>query len=214
MKRILKAMAIVIALMLGAGLRAGIPDHRLQEFHAPDVVYVGTPYDVVAAMLKMAGVKKSDLIYDLGCGDGRMVVLAAKKYGCRGMGYDIDPERVSASMANVKRNGIENLVKIIQADLFDLDFSHADVLSLYLLPEINEKLVPQFEKLKPGSRLVFHNYGLEGFKPDKTLYVLSNEDNMSHTLFLYTTPLIRLGTDQDELLRSLNSSSHAPERAR
>ncbi len=214
MKRTLKAMTVVIVLLLGSGLWAGVRDHRMQGFHAPDVVYVGTPYDVVAAMLKMAGVKKSDLVYDLGCGDGRMVVLAAKKYGCRGMGFDIDPERISASMANVKRNGVESLVNIVRADLFALDFSRADVLSLYLLPEINEKLVPQFEKLKPGSRLVFHNYGLEGFKPDKTLYVLSNEDNMSHTLYLFTTPLIRLGTDQNDLLHSLNSSLRAPGRAR
>src|SRR4030042_2901811 len=105
------------------------------------------------------------------------------------MGFDIDPERVSASRANVKRNGVEALVRIVRADLFTLHFNDADVLSLYLLPEINEKLVPQFEKLKPGSRLVFHNYGLEGFKPEKTLHVISNEDNIGHTLYLYTTPL-------------------------
>jgi ribosomal protein L11 methylase PrmA len=131
------------------------------------------------------------VVYDLGCGDGRMIVMAAKRYGCRGIGYDLDPERVSAAIGNVKRNRVEQLVKIVQADLFKLDFKDADVLSLYLLPDINEKLLPQFEKLKPGSRLVFHDYGLEGVKEDKTLHVISNEDNVGHTLYLYTTPLNR-----------------------
>ena len=190
MSRPVKVLLMLIALGLGISLRAGeLP--RLQEKQTPDVVYVGTPYDVVSAMLKLAQVKKTDVVYDLGCGDGRMIVLAAKKYGCRGVGYDLDPERVSASIKNVKGNQVEQLVKIVRADLFTLDFSGADVLSLYLLPEINEKLLPQFEKLKPGSRLVFHDYGLEGYKADKTLHVTSNEDNVGHTLCLYTIPLKR-----------------------
>jgi SAM-dependent methyltransferase len=191
MNRKMKAIVIAIALTMGVGLRAAESRPPLQAKHTPDVVYVGTPYDVVSAMLKLARVKKDDVVYDLGCGDGRMIVLAAKKYGCRGIGYDIDPERVSASIRNAKRNQVAHLVRIVRADLFSLDFKDADVLSLYLLSEINEKLLPQFEKLKPGSRLVFHNYGLEGFKPDRTNYVISNEDNVGHTLYLYTTPLIR-----------------------
>jgi ribosomal protein L11 methylase PrmA len=191
MSRSMKVMVIVIALGLEISLQAGELLPPLQEKQTPDVVYVGTPYDVVSAMLKLAHVKKEDIVYDLGCGDGRMIVLAAKKYGCRGIGYDLDPERVSASIKNVKNNQVEQLVKIVRADLFTLDFSDADVLSLYLLPEINEKLLPQFEKLKPGSRLVFHDYGLEGIKADKTLHVVSNEDNVGHTLYLYTIPLQR-----------------------
>jgi len=191
MNRSMKVALIMLALTVGAGLRAGELQLPGRQARTPDVVYVGTPYDVVAAMLSMARVKKDDLVYDLGCGDGRMVVLAAKRYGCRGIGYDIDPERVAAALRNVSKNQVQQLVKIVQADLFTLDFSNADVLSLYLLPEINEKLLPQFEKLKPGSRLVFHDYGLEGFKADKTLYVISNEDNIGHTLYLYTTPLNR-----------------------
>jgi SAM-dependent methyltransferase len=155
----------------------------------PDVVYVGTPYDIVSRMLKIASVTKQDVVYDLGCGDGRMLVLAAKKYGCRGIGYDIDPERVSAALDNVKRNDVGRLVKIVQADLYKLDFSQADVLSLYLLPDINRKLIPQFDRLKPGSRLVFHDYGLEGYAADQTLRIISNEDNAHHTIFLYTLPL-------------------------
>jgi len=178
----MQVMFIAVMLLNGAGL-------QVDQSHSPDVVYVGTPYDMVSKMLKLAGVKKQDMVYDLGCGDGRMVVLAAKKYGCRGMGYDIDPERISAARENVKRNGVGHLVAIAREDLFKLDFSHADVLSLYLLPEINKRLLPQFEKLKPGSRLVFHDYDIEGFEPDKTIRVTSNEDNASHTLYLYTTPL-------------------------
>jgi ribosomal protein L11 methylase PrmA len=158
---------------------------------SPDVVYVGTPHDIVAKMLKMAGIKKSDLVYDLGCGDGRILVLAAQKYGCRGVGYDIDPERVKASRENVARNGVENLVKIEQADIFTLDLRQANVIPLYLLPEMNRKLLPQLDKLKPGSRIVCHNYDLDGIVADKVVDMVSNEDNSNHTLTLYTTPLKR-----------------------
>lgn len=179
---IMQVMFLAIMLLMGAGPQE-------DKSHTPDVVYVGTPYDVVSKMLELAKVKKQDMLYDLGCGDGRMLVLAAKKCGCRGMGYDIDPERVLAARENVKRNGVGHLVTIAQQDLFTLDFSHADVLSLYLLPEINTKLLPQFEKIKPGSRLVFHDYDIEGIEADKTIRVTSNEDNASHTLYLYITPL-------------------------
>jgi SAM-dependent methyltransferase len=202
MRGVLKAILLLAAFVAGGGV-SGIQrvtaldaSLRAEEFpppqepsRTPDVVYVGTPYDVVSQMLKLARVKKGDLVYDLGCGDGRMVVLAAKKYGCRGIGFDIDPERVSAALENVRRNQVQHLVKIMEADLFKLDLADADVLSLYLLPEINKKLLPQFERLKPGSRLVFHDYDLQGIEPDKTLRITSNEDDASHTLFLYTTPL-------------------------
>jgi SAM-dependent methyltransferase len=155
----------------------------------PDVVYVGTPYDVVAEMLHMAQVRKDDLLVDLGCGDARILVLAAQKYGSRGIGYEIDPDMVRASRRNVEENNLSDLVQIIQADIFTVDISKADVLPIYLLPEMNLKLLPQFETLKPGSRLVFHNYDLEGFVTDRKVEVISNEDNSIHTLYLYTTPL-------------------------
>jgi len=157
----------------------------------PDVVYVGTPYDVVSEMLHMAQVKKDDLVVDLGCGDARILVLAAQKYGSRGIGYDIDPDMVRASRRNLEKNNVADLVQIIQADIFTVDISKADVLPIYLLPEMNLRLLPQFETLKPGSRLVFHNYDLEGFVPDRKVEVISNEDNSTHTLYLYITPLKR-----------------------
>jgi tRNA A58 N-methylase Trm61 len=160
-----------------------------EQPRTPDVVYVGTPYDVVSRMIRLAGIRKNEVVYDLGCGDGRMVVLAALKHGTRGVGYDIDPERVGAALENVKRNGVGGLVKILQQDIYTVDLSEADVLLLYLLPEINKKLVPQFEKLKPGSRIVTHDYDIEGYTADESVRVTSNEDNATHTLFLYTTPL-------------------------
>ena len=185
-----KMLLLTAILLLTA---AGIPaeEEDPEWMRIPDVVYVGTPYDLVSRMLQMAGVKKDDLVVDLGCGDARMLVLAAQKYGSRGIGYDIDPAMVRASRENARVNKMDGLVKIIQADIFTVDISEADVLPLYLLPEMNLKLLPQLETLKPGSRLVLHNYDLEGFVPDKVESVTSNEDNSSHTLYLYTTPLKR-----------------------
>jgi len=179
--------------MLVAVLATGASpkDKGTKWMRNPDVVYVGTPYDLVSKMLQMAQVKKGDIVYDLGCGDGRMLILAAQKYGCRGTGYEIDPERVRASLENVVKNHVGNLVKIIQADIFTVDLRKATVLPMYLLPEMNKKLLPQLDKLKPGSRVVCHDYDLEGIVPDETITVTSNEDNASHTLYLYTTPLKR-----------------------
>ncbi len=182
-------LLILLAVMLVPAVSQSDDDTRF--IRAPDVVYVGTAYDVVSKMLHMAQPKKRDIVYDLGCGDARILVLAARKYGCRGMGYDIDPERVRASRANVKRNGVEKLVKIFQADIFTLDLRDADVIPIYLLPEMNRRLLPQLEKMKPGSRIVCHNYDLEEIVPDETVTIISNEDNASHTLTLYTTPLKR-----------------------
>ena len=183
-----KFFLIVILMFSPAGLLNG-QDEELEYMGMPDVVYVGTAYDLVSRMLEIAQVKKDDLVIDLGCGDARMLVLAAQKYGSHGIGYDIDPDMVRASRRNVEKNHVEDLVKIIQADIFTVDISKADVLPLYLLPEMNLRLLPQLETLKPGSRLVLHNYDLDGIVPDKVVDVISNEDNSDHTLFFYTTPL-------------------------
>ena len=187
--RLTKQPLIVAALLLACVLP--LKGDEPTYMRTPDVVYVGTPYDLVSAMLQLAQVKKDDLVVDLGCGDARMVVLAAQKYGSRGIGYDIDPDMVRASRNNIEKGKVGNLVQIIQADIYTVDISKADVLPLYLLPEMNLKLLPQFDTLKPGSRIVMHNYDIEGIIPDKTVEVISNEDNSSHTLYLYTTPLKR-----------------------
>lgn len=135
------------------------------ESREPDVVFVPTPQEVVEKMLELAEVKKGDIVYDLGCGDGRIVVTAAKKYGVKAYGFDIDPKRVAESLANVKSNKVEHLVTIKQADIFKLDLREASVVTLYLLPELNVRLMPQLEKLKPGSRIVSHDFAMRGAKP-------------------------------------------------
>ncbi len=183
----LKIALILLILFMGVSLAA----EKAKWIRNPDVVYVGTAYDVLSRMLQMAKIKKGDVVYDLGCGDARMLVLAAQKYGVRGVGVEIDPERVGASEENVQRNHVEKLVSIVQADMFTVDLSKADVIPMYLLPEMNRRLMPQLEKMKPGSRIVCHNYDLDGIVADETVTMVSNEDNANHTLWLYTTPLKR-----------------------
>jgi len=158
----------------------------------PDVIFVPTPQKVVDKMLELAEVKKDDLIYDLGCGDGRIVVTAAKKFGCKAVGYDISPKRVKESLENVKKNNVADLVRIEQKDIFTLDISKADVVTLYLLPSLNVKLIPQLEKLKPGSRIVSHDFDMKGVKPDKVVTISDEKDDYGdHTIYLWTTPLKR-----------------------
>jgi len=155
----------------------------------PDVVFVPTPQEVVDKMLEMADVKKDDLVYDLGCGDGRIVVTAAKKFGCRAVGYDISRKRVKESLKNVEKNNVADLVSIEQKDIFTLDLSKANVITIYLLPSLNVKLIPQLEKLKPGSRIVSHDFDMKGVKPDKVIKVNSDNEYDEHTIYLWTTPL-------------------------
>jgi precorrin-6B methylase 2/LEA14-like dessication related protein len=159
------------------------------KYNAVDVIYVPTPQDVVDKMLELAQVKKEDLVYDLGCGDGRIVVSAAKRYGCRAVGFDLDPRRVEESLENVQKNNVGHLVGIEQKDIFTLDLSKADVITLFLLSRLNVKLIPQLEKLKPGSRIVSHTFAMEGIKPNKAVTLISKEDRSEHTIYLWVTPL-------------------------
>jgi protein-L-isoaspartate O-methyltransferase len=161
----------------------------------PDVIFVPTPYEVVNKMLEMAKVTKNDIVYDLGCGDGRIVVTAAQKYGCKAMGFDIDPQRIKESLENVEKNDVGELVTIEQKDIFTLDLSPANVITLYLLPSLNVKLIPQLEKLRPGSRIVSHDFDMRGVKPDEIVTVTS-EDGSQHTVYLWTTPL-KKETEED-----------------
>jgi precorrin-6B methylase 2 len=153
-----------------------------------DVDFVPTPPEVVDKMLELAEVKKEDVVYDLGCGDGRIVVAAAKKYGCRAVGIDIDPECVKQSRAAVARNNVGHLVRIEQADIFTVDLSGADVVALYLLPNLNTRLIPQFEKMKPGSRIVSHAWGMKGIKPKAVVQIKTSEPR-ERSIYLWTTPL-------------------------
>jgi trans-aconitate methyltransferase len=135
----------------------------------PDVVFVPTRMEVVEKMLQMAEIKTNDVVYDLGCGDGRFVVEAAKKYGVRGIGIDIDPQRVKESNENVRSNKVAHLVTIKQADIFETDFSDATVVMLYLLPDLNVKLMPKLAKLKPGTRILSNDFDMRGAKPKQVL---------------------------------------------
>jgi Methyltransferase domain len=136
-----------------------------------DVPYVPTPQPVVDAMLQVAKVGKNDVLYDLGSGDGRIVVTAAQKYGTRGVGIDINPERIQEANANAQKAGVTDLVQFRQQDLFKTDLSEASVITLYLLPDVNLKLRPQLLKLKPGTRIVSHAFDMGDWKPEQTLQV-------------------------------------------
>jgi SAM-dependent methyltransferase len=132
------------------------------------VPYVPTSPETVSAMLKLAGVQKSDLLIDLGCGDGRIVIAAAKEYGAHAIGIDIDPERIKEARENAQREGVTNLVEFRQEDFFATDIRKATVVTLYLLPSVNMKLRPKlWRDLRPGSRVVSHSFGMEDWKPDK-----------------------------------------------
>jgi len=196
MYRIVLSTVAALALMVSPALcgqqtaeKEGVEKKEAEEKHSPDVVFVPTPQEVVEKMLELAKVTKKDLVYDLGCGDGRIVVTAAKKYGCRAVGFDVDPQRIKESQENVKKNKVEKLVTIQQKDIFKLDLSKANVITLYLLPSLNVKLIPQLEKLKPGSRIVSHDFAMEGVTPDKKVEVKSKEDERGHNVYLWTTPL-------------------------
>jgi len=139
----------------------------------PDVIFVPTPEEVVDAMLKVANVTSRDVVYDLGCGDGRIVITAAKKYGARGVGIDIDPQRIAEATANAQKEGVTNRVTFRQADLFTSDIGEATVVTLYLLPSLNLKLLPKLMKeLKPGTRVVSHAFDMgDEWPPEQTLDV-------------------------------------------
>lgn len=161
----------------------------VKKTKTPDVIFVATPQDVVDKMLEMAKVKKTDLLYDLGCGDGRIVVSAAKKFGCKAVGFDVDPKRIAESKARVEKNKVGDLVSIKQQDIFTLDLSKADVVTLYLLPQLNVRLIPQLKKMKAGCRIVSHEFNMAGVKPDKVFRMKSKSRSYEHTIYLWTTPL-------------------------
>jgi SAM-dependent methyltransferase len=187
MKRMQLATLLVLVVSFTLASVAGQQASRRTE-RRPDVHFVPTPFKIVDRMLELAEVHEGDVVYDLGCGDGRILVAAAKKYRARGVGFDIDPERVKDSLENVNVNDVGNLVMIKQADIFTLDLSGADVITLYLLPELNERLIPQLEKLKPGCRIVSHAFGMRGIKPKKIVNV-SLPGGVRRSIYLWTTPL-------------------------
>ncbi|VFR43488.1 Putative methyltransferase [plant metagenome] len=155
----------------GAALLAGTASAQNAPSRTPDVIFVPTPQEVVDAMLDVAKVGPNDVLYDLGSGNGIIPVTAAKRFGTRGVGFDIDPQRIEEANANAKENGVTDKVKFIQADLFEQDLSEATVISLYLLNSLNLKLRPKLLALKPGTRIVSHAFDMGDWKPDQTVNV-------------------------------------------
>lgn len=155
------------------------------EINAP---FIKTPDRVVEEMVKLAELTEDDLVYDLGCGDGRLVVTASVRSGCRGVGFDIDPERVAEANENAKLAGVDDRVEIVEQDVFTVDLSEADVCLTYLLPWMMSKLVPQFEQMRPGCRIVAHDFWIEGVVPEE-IVEMTNEEKGPTRLYLYVTPL-------------------------
>lgn len=158
----------------------------------PDVPYVPTTEPAVEAMLKLAGVTSSDVVYDLGCGDGRIVVTAAKKYGAKGVGIDINPVRIKEARENAAKNAVEGMVRFEENDLFKAEIKDATVVTLFLLSSVNLKLRPKLlAELKPGTRIVSNTFDMGDWKPEKefTLDDQNDEDSyLSHRFYLWKVP--------------------------
>src|SRR3970040_817238 len=157
-RRFVLPLAILVTMVVApAAAQQATPT----PLRSPDVLFVPTPQEVVDAMLKLANVTKNDVGYDLGSGDGRIPITAAKTYGARGVGIDIDPQRIKEATENLKTAGVSDRVKFLNQDLFTTDISEATVVKLYLLPSLNAKLIPKLNKeLKPGTRIVSHAFDM------------------------------------------------------
>jgi ribosomal protein L11 methylase PrmA len=172
--RAMRAQVLIVSALFAASGAAA---------REPDVIYVPTPQELVEDMLRLADVKRGDVLYDLGSGDGRIPVTAAKKYGIRAVGIDIDPDRIREAHANARRKGVAKLVRFRQQDLFMADFREATVVTLYLLPDLNLKLRPQLlRQLRPGTRVVSHQFDMGDWKPDKTL------ESNGRTVYFWVIP--------------------------
>lgn len=176
--------AVLTGLALPSSLRArDLSDNPSAPSRPLDVPYVPTPIAVVDAMLELAKVARSDLLYDLGCGDGRIVIRAATNVGCRGVGVDLDPQRVREARENARKAGVTSLTRFEVGDVFEFDFGAATVVTMYLLPGVNLKLRPRLLKeLKPGTRIVSHDFDLGDWAPITTQRVERSR------IFLWTVP--------------------------
>ena len=166
---------------LVASVALSVPVLQDKPAHDLDVPYVPTPPAVVDAMLKMAQVTPQDVVYDLGCGDGRIVVMAAEKYGAHGVGVDLDPRRIAEANENAKLARVTDRVKFVVQDVFDTDFSDATVVTLYMLPSVNEKLMPKIKALKPGTRVVTHAFSFGDAWPSERKEVVDGK-----TIYFWT----------------------------
>jgi SAM-dependent methyltransferase len=162
------------------------PPGERQGLNAP---FITTPDVVLEKMVELAELRESDLVYDLGCGDGRIVITAALRSGCKGVGFDIDPERVSEARENARLHEVDERVQIIEQDIFTVDLSKADVVMMYLLPWMMNALVPQFQEMRPGCRIVTHVFWIDGVEPDEMVDLVMGENNETTSIYVYRTPL-------------------------
>jgi SAM-dependent methyltransferase len=182
--RVLRGVGYGLVLIV-AGL--WVSAYAQPQSRTPDVEYVPTPYNVVVEMLQLLAVKPTDVVYDLGCGDGRVVIAAAKRYKARGVGIDIDPQRIKESRANARRAGVANRVKFLQQNLFETDIREASVIALYLLPDLNRKLRPKLlSDLRPGTRVASHDFDMGDWHPDRVIYVRGPA--YEHTVYYWVIP--------------------------
>jgi SAM-dependent methyltransferase len=182
-------LTIVAGLLLTLPLPADLALQAVQKRpDAPHLApYVPTPQEVVDRMLQLGGVGKGDVVYDLGCGDGRIPITAAKRFGARGVGVDIDPQRIAEANANAKKDGVEHLVTFRLQDAMTTDVSEATVVTLYLLSASNLKLRPILTKqLKPGARIVSHSFSMGDWQPDK-VDTFVDTSGTTRTLYLWKT---------------------------
>jgi predicted O-methyltransferase YrrM len=172
-------------LFTAVALTAPVVAQQAGTLRTPDVIFVPTPPEVVDAMLKLANVTAKDVVYDLGSGNGIIVVTAAEKHGARAVGIDIDPQRVKEANERIQKAGVEDKVKILNEDLFEADISPATVVTLYLLPSLNQKLIPKLNKeLKPGTRIVSQSFDMgDDYPPEKTVDVNGRQ------VYLWTIPM-------------------------
>ncbi|MCX7892986.1 MAG: methyltransferase domain-containing protein [Burkholderiales bacterium] len=191
--RVLLGLALAVLAATGARNAAALtpPEESSHRFPdaALDVPYVPTRMDTVDAMLRLAAVGPKDVVYDLGCGDGRIVIAAAKQYGARGVGVDIDPARIAEARENARRAGVGARTSFVQGDLFHAEIRDATVVMLYLLPSVNERLKPRLlAELAPGTRVVSHDFLMgEDWPPEKTVRLGRD------TIYLWTVPARREG---------------------
>jgi tRNA G37 N-methylase Trm5 len=178
------ALAGIMAVAAGATTQI-VPGKANRE---PDVPFVPTHEMVVAEMLKVAHVGQGDVLYDLGSGDGRIVITAAKQYGARGTGIEINPTLVEKARENARAAGVTDRVRFIEGDIFEADIKDATVVTMYLLQDVNLRLRPKLlHDLKPGTRVVSHNYHMGDWKPEKTIK-LKRPDGVEHTVYYWVVP--------------------------
>jgi len=169
---------LVLTAVLAAAVPSVLQELPWPQFRGYDVPFVPTPPEVVDEMLKLADLKSGDLLYDLGCGDGRIVIAAAKRSGVRAVGIDIDPVRISESNTNAAAAGVTDRVRFIEKNLFEADFRDASVVTMYLLTSVNLRLRPKLlAELKPGTRLVSHTFDMGEWRPDKSQFVATEYDD-------------------------------------